>query len=361
MAKSVYELPEMVKLLEKDERILFNRLYSYDASPIQIKIPPTMRAYCERFFGSVEAVEQQRPLKITNNITLETSIFNQLRSRRPQTYNGTILEEQIEAERKYDPFANPLQETAEDVFGRVEGEYCLTASNIAKFDTWHSVAVFKEYHPLKFEAAQVVEYLMVARQWAEQVRQQDPQACYFFFMWNCHFRAGASIMHGHAQMTVSRQQAYGKVERLRRDGQDYNRQHRRNLFNDMVQVHKSLGLTNTPADRVVALASLTPIKEREMWLVSDLWSPELALGLYQTLAYYKSLGVAAFNVAAYLPPIADPPSGEDWSEFPVIIRLVDRGDPQARSSDLGALDLFAASTIINDPFEVAAGFQKWLG
>ena len=358
MANTVYQLPEIVAGLPKDERQLFDRLFSFDMAQAVIKIPPTMRSYCEKFFGSVEAVERQRPIKITNKVTLDTAIFNQLRARRPQAYNSATLDEQIEAERKFDPFVNPLEGTSADPFERVQGQYSLTAANIAKFDTWHSVTIFNEYHPLQFGSEQVIDYLMTARQWAEQVREQDRDARYFFFMWNCLFRAGASIMHGHAQMTVTRQQHYGKIERLRRDNLDYTRQHRRSFFTDLIQLHRLLGLTVTPADRVVAFAPLTPIAEREIWLVSDLWSPELGMALYRALEYYKSVGALAFNVAAYVPPIAT--VSEDWADFPVIIRLVDRGDPLARSSDVGALNLFAASPLINDPFEVAQGFEKSL-
>lgn len=360
MAKTIYELPQIITQLAKDERLLFDRIFSYDASQVKFQVPASMRTYCERFFGSVEAVQEQRPIKITNKVTLETSIFNKLRARRPQSYNDAILEDQIEAERKNDPFADPEQGTAADVFGRIEGEYCLTASNVAKFDAWHSVTIFNEYHPLKFTAPQVVDYLMTARAWAEEAHNQDDKACYFFFMWNCMLRAGASLLHGHAQMTLTHQQHYGKIERLRRDAIEYKRQHKRNFFNDFVQIHRALGLTVTPADHVVALVPLTPVAEREIWLISDLWSPELAVALYEALDFYKKTGAVAFNVAAYVPPIAATPSGEDWSEFPTIIRLVDRGEPMARSSDFGAMNIFAANPMINDPFEVAAGFQKSL-
>lgn len=360
MARSIYELHEVLKNLAKDEKALFERLFNYDIAQAQMLVGPEMRAYCEKFFGSVEAVERQRPVKITNKVTLETAIFNQLRSRRPQTYNTTAIEDLIEAERKNDPFANPVSGTTEDIFGRVRGQYSITASNIAKFDTWHSVTVFNEYHPLKFNAEQVVDYLMTARAWAEHVHQQDQNAAYFFFMWNCLHKAGATILHGHAQMTVTRYQHYGRIERLRRDAQDYARQNKRSFFNDLAQIHRALGLAVTPADRVLAFASLTPLAEREIWLMSDLWSPELAFGLYNVLEYFKSVGAIAFNVAAYVPPIGNPPSGEDWGDFPVILRVVDRGDPLARSNDFGALNMFAATAIINDPFEVAAGFQKFL-
>lgn len=360
MANTVYDLPELITRLAKEERQLFDRLFSVDAAQAKMNIPPSMYAYCEKFFGSVEAVLHQRPVKVTNRITLETSIFNALRSKRPQSYNNHALEDLIEAERHFDPFAHPLEGTAADSFDRVYGEYCVTASNIAKFDTWHSVVIFNEYNPLNLGPEEIIDYLMTAREWAEHVQEQDEQARYFFFMWNSLFRAGASLMHGHAQMTVARQQHYGRVERLRRDNQEYNRQYRRSFFNDLVQAHRLLGLTAKPADRVVAFAPLTPLGEREIWLVSDLWSPELGLALYQALAYYKSAGAVAFNVGAYVPPIGPPPGREDWGDFPVILRLVDRGDPQARSSDIGALNLFGATPVINDPFEVARGFQKHL-
>jgi hypothetical protein len=360
LANTVYDLPEFITRLAKEERQLFDRLFNVDAAQAKMDIPPAMYGYCEKFFGSVEAVLHQRPVKVTNKISLETSIFNALRSKRPQSYRTSALEEVIEAERRFDPFAQPLEGTSADSFGRVYGDYCVTASNIAKFDTWHSVVIFNEYNPLKFQAAEIIDYLMTAREWAEHVQEQDEQARYFFFMWNSLFRAGASLIHGHAQMTVTRQQHYGRVERMRRDNLEYTRQHRRSFFNDLVHAHRLLGLTATPADRVVAFANLTPLAEREIWLVSDLWSPELGLALYHALAYYKTVGAVAFNVGAYVPPIGPPPGREDWGDFPVILRLVDRGDPQARSSDIGALNLFGATPVINDPFEVARGFQKYL-
>jgi hypothetical protein len=361
LVRSVYEIHEVVKSLAKDEKALFDRLFNYDIAQAQVRIPPEMRAYCEKYFGTVSAVENQRPVKITNRVTLDTAIFNQLRARRPQVFNNATLEEIIEGERPHDPFSAPFTGTSEDIFGRVQGQHSITASNVAKFDTWHGVTIFNEYHPLKFNAEQIVDYLMTARAWAEHVYQQDPDAPYFFFLWNSLFKAGATITHGHAQMTATRYQHYGRVERLRRDANEYARQQRRSYFNDIIQVHRALGLSATPADRVIAFANLTPVAEREIWLVSDLWSPELALGLYNVLAYYKSVGAVAFNVAGFMPPIGQPPGGEDWGDFPVILRVVDRGDPLARFSDFGAMNLFAAGVVANDPFDVAAGLRQSLG
>jgi hypothetical protein len=63
-------------------------------------------------------------------------------------------------------------------------------------------------------------------------------------------------------------------------------------------------------------------------------------------------GMRAFNLAIALPPFG--PSGEDWSDFPILLRLGDRGDPLAPSSDLGANEIYATGCITVDPFEVAA-------
>jgi len=69
------------------------------------------------------------------------------------------------------------------------------------------------------------------------------------------------------------------------------------------------------------------------------------------LRYVGDLGVSSFNVAFYLPPAL--PTEEDWSSFPVVIHVLDRGDPANRTSDIGAMELYAAPVISSDPFQVA--------
>ena len=63
--------------------------------------------------------------------------------------------------------------------------------------------------------------------------------------------------------------------------------------------------------------------------------------------YVEELGVSTFNVAFYVPPLG--PADEDWSGFPVVVRLVDRGDPASRTSDMGAMELYAASVVASGP------------
>ena len=56
-------------------------------------------------------------------------------------------------------------------------------------------------------------------------------------------------------------------------------------------------------------------------------------------------------MAFYMPPLA--PTREDWSAFPTVVHVVDRGSPANRTSDIGAMELYAASVVASDPFRVA--------
>ena len=72
--------------------------------------------------------------------------------------------------------------------------------------------------------------------------------------------------------------------------------------------------------------------------------------------YVHELGVSTFNVAFYMPPLG--PSEEDWSDFPTVVYIVDRGDPANRTSDIGAMELYAASVVASDPFLVAEALRN---
>jgi hypothetical protein len=45
--------------------------------------------------------------------------------------------------------------------------------------------------------------LDLAKQWFAKAHAYDPAARYPYLMWNCLWRAGGSIVHGHMQMTAA--------------------------------------------------------------------------------------------------------------------------------------------------------------
>jgi galactose-1-phosphate uridylyltransferase len=176
-------------------------------------------------------------------------------------------------------------------------------------------------------------------------------------MWNCLWRAGGSIIHGHAQVTATRGSHYPKVERLRRNASTYKREHGSDYFEDLTRVHASLGL-DIPLEGVRAFASLSPIKEKELVVIGkDPGDASLSRAVGALLqGYVDNLGVRAFNVAFYMPPLGT--VQQDWADFPTVVYIVDRGDPANRTSDMGAMELYAASVVASDPFRVAEALRE---
>jgi len=350
MAPDIVHLKRLARGLPTQARQCFERIFHVSTCVGELRPPPEMHGWIEGYFGSVEAVLKQRIVKVTNLVTLEGALFNGLRARRPLEARASSAAVREARSRVGDPFCRPEQSTPEDVFGRVRGQHSITASNIAKYDGFHGLVIFNEHDPLAFDAGQVADYVDTAYRWGLEANRSDPEAIYFFFMWNCLWKAAASILHGHAQMTVTREMHYAKVEALRRAALAYSRAHATNYFDDLYSAHAGLGL-GFERDGVRVMAYLTPVKERETLLLAGGLTAPLKQALYDTLACLRDdLGVQSFNVAIYMPPLAD--VEEDWSGFPVIVRVVDRGDPVSRTGDIGGMELYASNVIGSDPFFV---------
>jgi hypothetical protein len=255
------------------------------------------------------------------------------------------------------PFGKPLEGTPEDVFGRIQGRRSITASNIAKYDGFHGLVIFDEHDPLHLDRDAVSDYLDTALAWASKAHDTDPSARYFFFMWNCLWKSGASITHGHAQMTLTRDMHYAKVESLRRAAVAYRQRYNSSYFDDLYAVHRDLGLTFSE-DKVRGLAYLTPIKEKEVFLVASEVSEDLKDQIFRALCCFtEELNVLSFNLALYTPPLSVP-ENEDWSDFPVLVRIVDRGDLGNRVTDFGGMELYAQSVIGTDPYFIARNLRQ---
>ena len=352
----INQLPSLLAELPPHLATLWERLLHLDVSHGTLAPPERMHGWIERSFGSVAAVTHQEVLRVTNRWSLEGAVFNRIRGLRPQQgrYQSDI-DQIIAANAGHNDdsgFCSPESGTPEDQFGRIRGRYCLSASNIAKYDGWHGVLIFDQHHPLNFTRERVEDYVQTALRWYEAVHTADARAIYPFFIWNCLWRSGASVIHGHAQMSVASSMAYPKVENLRRAAETYQRQTNSAYFDDLWKLHRGLGLSLTNHnDSVHGFVSLTPVKEKEVVLFGR--DPlELASSLYNVLdCFVAELGVQSFNASIILPPLAA--TSESWETMPMIVRVVDRGDPNSRASDIGAMELYAIPIIASDPFVVA--------
>jgi hypothetical protein len=353
VGRRITELPALVERLGAEDRAIAGRIFDVSSTTGCLDPPEAMRAWIEASFGSADAVLEQRIVKVTNRVTLQGTLFNGLRASRPLDTGVSVdLEREIEAT-VGDPFCRPEEGTPADVFGRVRGEHAITASNVAKYDGFHGVIVFDDHNPLHLTPEKVSDYISVGLEWGRRALEADPEARYPFLMWNCLWRAGGSIIHGHAQVTATRGAHYPRVEHLRRAAAAYRAEHGSGYFDDLYRAHDSLGLAVPAESGVRAFASLSPIKEKELIAIGRSAEDD---SLHRTVgalleSYIRALGVRTFNVAFYMPPLA--PVDEDWSGFPTVVHLVDRGSPANRTSDIGAMELYAASVVASDPFAVA--------
>ena len=340
MTPRITELDKLVERLPHESRELVTRFYSFDISTSSQVVPKEMEKWIKEQFGSLERVEHQRIVSIKNKFTGEHSLFNELRLDRPIESKCAVEFAELK-ERANCNFCRPETNTPADSFGRVRGEYCMTASNVAKYDVSHSLVIFNEHNPLEIQRDWIADYLLTAERWFEAVsKSKGGKRLHKFFLWNCLWRSGASIIHGHMQLTAP-EESYGKLEVLEKVAAQYQNAWNASYIEDLYRVHKSLGLAREHK-RERILFYLTPVKEKEVFVISRATrSDEMADTIDQLLRRYLDLCVQSFNLVIF--------QLDDYH----IVRLLDRGSLEDRNSDIGAMELYAASVISTDPFKLA--------
>ncbi|TMF64116.1 MAG: hypothetical protein E6I20_08710 [Chloroflexi bacterium] len=261
---SIVELEERIASLDPETRAAAERIFSVTTTVGRLDPPVEMREWITKQFGSVDAVIAQTVVRVTNLVTFEGALFNDLRARRPaEVKGGADTRETIEKARG-DPFCHPESGTPADTFGRIKGAHGITASNVAKYDGYHGVLVFDD-------------------------------------LWRVHEALGLGVERGGARV----------------------------------------------------FASLTPVKESEVVILGRAGEDEVTLAPALALAIgaFRARGVVAYNFALFLPPLST--DGNDWRRFPPQARLVDRGDPANKTSDIGGMELYAAGVVAGDPFRLA--------
>ena len=354
MNRSIADLDSLLGGLPRADQERFSRIYHHSVVEAQLRVPSPMVPWVKAHFPSVAAVESQRIVRIVNRITGEGALFNPLRSQRPHQSASRQPQTQ-EFVSEEDLLAQPLDLTPEDPFGRLQNDHGVTAANIAKYDALHSLLVFTEADPLAFTQESLAGHLDLAWRWVQEAHRWNPQARYPYILWNCLWRAGGSLLHGHFQMVLAGHMHYAKIERLRQDAEAYRQRYGLSYFQELTAVHLALGCAAQVGD-ISVLAHLTPLRDKEVLVLAPRLTPDAVNAVYQVLVAFRDrLGVRSFNMGVLLPPIAPVP--ESWDDFPMVVRLVDRGTLESRTSDVGGMELFAESVVATDPFSVADSIQ----
>ena len=345
------KLLEKIKNLTEKDREIFDRIFTVWETKGHLNPPKEMEDWIKENFSKVENVVDQDFLKITNKITYEGAIFNELRTMRPVINDGNLDEifEVINSSSN-GPFSKPLTQTPEDVFGRIKGKFCITASNVAKYDGMHGLIIFDNHNPLHFKKDRVRDYFDVARKWFAKAFEAQPKAVYPLFTWNCLWKAGASVIHSHSQLALTEGMAYARIEEHRSLTLKYQEEYRTNYFDDLFYLHDLFGLA-LEKNGIRIVSKLTPFKEKELEIYTTSFDDNLADTVNDILNTYKEdLGVVSFNVAIILPPMTK--TYEVWTHMPVIIKLVDRGSLSSKTADIGSMEIYAQSVIGSNPYFV---------
>ena len=367
---SILDLEEKANRLKKEDEDsfrLFNNIFQVSSAEGSLKIPPSFKEKVHTYFGNkdesgkiiesknevIERIQAQKVIKTYNKWTGEGSLFNSLRASRPgmkpqeRSKEQEKVQEYIEKSKENCDFCQAEKYTPEDVFGRVQGKHCITGANIAKYDAWNSMVFFKKHNPIDFTLEELSDYIETGFKWFKKVNNHDKQFVSPIFIWNCLPKAGASQVHGHAQVLMTKNIHYARTQFLRKNFRSYMQLTGRNLFKDIYNVHNALGLT-LDSD-VNGFASLTPIKEKEFIIISrnnPSTNEGVKKAIYRVLrCYIDELGVNSFNLA-----ISCPSFGETF--LPYIIRIVDRGSIFKPTSDIGAMELYGSNVVSDDPYNI---------
>ena len=361
----ITDLPALVDGLPTDLRAKAGDLFDISLSTGRLVAPPELNGWLIEHFGSVAAVEEQSIVRVTNRWTQEGALFSPLRGSRPQATPSAGEFRKRVTETVGDEFCQPETCTPADTWGRVRGRRTITAANAAKYEGRHGVVIFDQHDPLAFDEELIVDVLDTGRQWADLGHAEEPAASAYLLIWNAGPRAGGSVVHGHAQVTLGHAH-YPRVDVVREAANAYAERLAGDYFTDLVDVHRSLGLVAAEAEGVATISTLTPIKERELLIVGrpgmDERDPAFATTVARTaVAYRDVLGVRAFNMALHRPPIDTALASRDgWVSMPPVVHFVDRGDPDSHSSDIGAMELYAAAVVGADPFAIADALREGL-
>ncbi|OYT43331.1 MAG: hypothetical protein B6U88_01365 [Candidatus Aenigmarchaeota archaeon ex4484_56] len=330
--KKIIELPNY-------KSSLFSRIYSVSSCEGKLRLTEEIKKYVVDKFGSLDMVEKQTIVSVKNKFTKEQTLYNELRSKRPIEVKTNFKISEIENTKGC---AFCLNKTPADEFGRISGKYCITASNLTKYECNHGLIIFKEHNPLKIKLEYLEDYLETAKRWFDNMDNKKIKTK--LLLWNCLWRGAASIIHGHMQVVASKTK-YGKIELLENAKNNYNRKYKSDYFSDLYKIHNNLGLSKKIKNTKI-LFYLTPIKEKEIFIFSKTKNfVKISEGIYYVLKNLIKIGVVSFNLVLFK-------IGDYY-----ISRILDRGNILNRNCDIGGMELYAASVVSSDPFKLIRLFR----
>jgi hypothetical protein len=276
--------------------------------------------------------KKQKLIFINDKILGKSAIFNLSRKKRPQPIKKTQTSGK-------DPFCDYQTETPIDEIGRLENEFSVTISNLSKMADYHSLVIFKKHNFSDLQEEDFLSAINLAQRWFEKIQSLDNKIKTKIFIWNYHFRSGASILHPHFQV-LAYQNFPLKVQELKEKLENYQNNFQSHYFDDYFNLMAKVNLAKESGNLKFCV-SLTPEKEKGLNFYGDLFKE--AKFLWEILQKLFQTGIQSFNIF-YLLDL-------NYGFF------VDRGEINKLNSDFGALEIFGIKIISSDPVELKILFQ----
>jgi hypothetical protein len=315
------EIFEKIKKLDKNYRILFERIY--DA-----KEEIGIQKFTKDLEKKYKNLKEQKITVIKNKILLKETHFNLLRGKRQKPSFEKIIEE-------FCPFCDPKKYTPEDEIGRLENKYSITSSNLLKGAKNHSLVIFKKHKDIGLK--DIKGALELSFLWFKKNKGNK------FLIWNYLWRSGASISHPHFQL-YSLENLPEKLKFIKERINWYKKSYKSDYFDDLFKLHKKIGLAKESKGLKI-LIELAPFKEKEVIILSKDWEENIK-ELSKLLFLYKKIS-ESFNLFLFYD-----------GDFKKLGFLVDRGSLNELNSDIGSLEIYSFSIVSSDPFKLAKNLFK---
>ena len=252
--------------------------------------------------------------------------------------------------------------------GRLRIGEAVLFPNLFPIGTYHSVIILSKAHFLKlsdFRPELIENGLKAARIFVNSVYRQDPEALFVAVNANYLFPAGASFVHPHLQMLITRI-AYSYHERLVEACRSYYREQGSSYHEDLIREEKKINARYIgQKGRWRWITAFSPLginevnavheQESDFGLLSETDLKDLSVGISKILAFYESLGHLSFNYSLLS---ARGPSGEG---FRCVLKMITRQNlyPNYRNDDYFLQKILHSELIINLPEELAVKIKEF--
>ena len=321
----------------------------------------------KKFEEEIQTIERR-----IDPLTNEVCRLNVERATRPHQTEKVDLKELIEKSKKNCPFCPKNIERMTARFppevvkeGRLKLNEFVLFPNLYSFGKYHAIGVLTSKHYLElkdFKRKMWENCFSTVIKFFKLIRKKDKKTSYPLVNFNYLPPAGASILHPHVQILLTKKST-PYLRKLIKNGSIYYKKFKRNYWKDLVKTEKKIkeryiGKTSS----IEWVASFAPTLNHEILGITkkscftklnEKERKDLSDGLVRVLKAYYKMGIRAVNFTIYSAPI-----GSDVKFFSVFLRIASRSSGSFWTSDRAFMEEMHNEYVLVSLPEKTASFVK---